>query len=309
MEAIGNKYRPSRKRTGLNSNSSSRRVFLAINHVFLGLVAMLVLVPLINVFSMSLSSNSAVVAGEVILWPVGFTLGPYRYIMGNPAFLNSILIAVERSVLGILIGLVCTIFVAYPISREKSSFRSRGFFVWFFLITMIFNGGLIPWFMVVKYTGLYNTIWSLVIPGAVNMFYILLLTNFIRTIPKEMEEAAFIDGAGHFRMLAQVLLPVSKPVIATLTLFLFVSHWNSWFDAFIFIAKQSNYPLQTYLFTILVTPDISHMTPEQAASFLNMNQRSIQAAEVFIAAIPVFIIYPFLQKYFTKGIVLGSVKG
>jgi putative aldouronate transport system permease protein len=229
--------------------------------------------------------------------------------MGNPAFLHSILVSIERSALGILINLACTIFVAYPLSRERNHFRSRGFFVWFFLITMVFSGGLIPWFMVVKYTGLYNTIWSLVIPGAVNMFYILLLTNFFRTIPKEMEEAAFIDGAGHFRMLTQVLLPVSKPVLATLTLFLFVAHWNSWFDGFLFIASQKDYPLQTYLFTILVTPDISHMTPEQAASFLNMNQRSIQAAEVFIAAIPIFILYPFLQKYFTKGIVLGSVKG
>ncbi|WP_244163137.1 carbohydrate ABC transporter permease [Paenibacillus pectinilyticus] len=201
-----------------------------------------------------------------------------------------------------------TILAAYPLSRERKDFRSRTFFIWYFIFTMLFSGGLIPWFMVVKWAGMYNNLGSLVIVPSVQVFNVLILMNFIRNLPKEIEESVFMDGAGHFRALVSIHLPLCKPALATLVLFSFVFHWNNWFDGFLFMSRSENYPLQTYLYTVLTTPDTSNMTADQLRLFTNLSARSIKAAEIFVSTLPIFIIYPFLQKSFTKGMVLGSVK-
>ena len=291
------------------NDSPGRKLFLAINYIFLALIVVVSMVPIINILALSFSDKIHVAAGDVKLWPVGFTLESYAFVMKNPQFLNSFLVSVERSLLGVAINMACTILVAYPLSKADKQFRARKYYLWYFIITMLFSGGLIPWYMVVKYTGIYNSIWALVIPGAVPVYNVILLMNFFRELPKEIEESAFIDGAGHFMVLMRMYLPLSLAALATLVLFSFVFHWNSWFDGMIFMRSKDGIPLQTYLQSVLTIPDLARMDAKEIESYFRINIRSVKAAEIFIATLPIFSLYPFLQKYFTKGIVLGSVKG
>lgn len=288
---------------------TGRTLFMTVNYILLSVISIVSIIPLINLLAMSFSSNSSVVAGQVGLWPVGFNLFSYEAVMGNKQFLVSTFNSVVRTVLGIIINMSFIVMVAYPLSKSEKELRIRKIYVWFFFITMLFPAGIIPLFMTVKYTGIYNTVWSLILPYAVPVFNVLIMMNFLRELPKEIEEAAFIDGAGHITTLIKIILPLTKPVLATLFLFSFVNHWNSWYDGLMFMREKSGYPLQTYLQSIITIPDISSLNQEQLKLFSKINHRSMKAAQIFIAALPIFIIYPFLQKYFTKGLVLGSVKG
>ena len=204
--------------------------------------------------------------------------------------------------------MLMVILAAFPLSKQKKDFSSRTFFVWFFMITMLFSGGMIPTFMIVKYTWLLNSIWSLILPGAVPVFNMVLLMNFFKAVPRELEESAFIDGAGYFRILFKIYIPISLPAIATLVVFTMVSHWNSWFDGMIYMSDARNYPLQTYLQSILVSTNTKLMTKAQAELLRLISDRTLKAAQVFIAMIPILLVYPFLQKYFVAGMTLGSVK-
>ena len=181
----------------------------------------------------------------------------------------------------------------------------------FFFIVFIFGGGLIPWYILMANLGLFDTIWALVLPLSTPVMSLVILMNFIREIPKEMEEAAMIDGAGHFRILVQILLPVLKPALATIGLFAFVHHWNSWVDGMLFMKQSANVPLQTYLQTLLVSMrDIMRTSGGDYLRLLQMmSEQTGRAAQLFLGLVPMLMVYPFLQKYFTKGLVMGSVKG
>ena len=168
---------------------------------------------------------------------------------------------------------------------------------------------MIPTFMIVRYTGLLDTIWALVLPGAVPVFNVVLLMNFFKAVPKELEESAFMDGAGYFRILFQIYLPVSLPALATLVVFALVTHWNSWFDGMIYMNRAENYPMQTYLQSILVSTNTKLMTKAQAQLLALISDRTLKAAQIVIATVPILLVYPFLQKYFVAGMTLGSVKG
>jgi putative aldouronate transport system permease protein len=174
---------------------------------------------------------------------------------------------------------------------------------------MLFNGGLIPWYMTIKTLGLIDTFWALVLPGAIPVFSVILLLNFFRGIPKEIEEAALIDGCTHWRILWRIFLPLSAPAIATITLFALVGHWNSWFDGLILMNKTEHYPLQSYLQTLVISFDLKIMNVKEAELLSQINNRTLKASQIFLAALPIMLTYPFLQKYFMKGIVMGSVKG
>lgn len=292
--------------------SYGRKVFLAGNYLFLILAAFLCLLPMVNVFAVSLSSSTASAAGLVKLWPVDFTLSSYLYVLDRKEFMTALQVSFERVLLGVSLNMLLTILIAYPLSKETEKFRWRSFFVWFFVFTMLLNGGLIPWYMTVRATGLMDTIWALILPGAVPIFNVILMLNFFRQLPKEMEEASYMDGAGHWTTLWKIYLPVSMPVVATLILFCTVSHWNQWFDGLILMNSTSNYPLQSYLQTVIVNSDmslVSMQSTEQIKMLSEISNRSTKAAQIFIAALPVLIVYPFLQRYFMAGIVLGSVKG
>ena len=204
---------------------------------------------------------------------------------------------------------VVIILTAYPLSKEKDAFRARGKYAWIFIFTMMFSGGLIPTYMTIRYLGMLDTIWALVLPGAVPIFNVVLMMNFFRTIPHEIEEAAFIDGAGHFTTLLRIYLPLSLPSLATVSLFVIVNHWNSWFDGIIYMNHTYNYPLQSYLRTIIINPDLQSMTSSEQLVMREISERTFKAAQIFLAAVPILCVYPFLQKYFMTGLTMGSVKG
>lgn len=168
---------------------------------------------------------------------------------------------------------------------------------------------MIPWYMVIRQFGLLDSIWALILPGAVPVFSVILLLNFFREVPKELAEAAFIDGAGHWRTLLTIYVPLSKPALATLLLFSLVTNWNNWFDGLILMNNPDNYPLQTYIQTIAVQRSFSMMTREEIQQMAAISDRTLRSAQIFLGSLPIVVVYPFLQKYFVKGIVLGGVKG
>ncbi|WP_337098270.1 carbohydrate ABC transporter permease [Paenibacillus sp. YIM B09110] len=293
----------------IERRTPSRLLFLYANYVFLTLFALTCLFPIIHMAAMSLSNNAAVTAGWVTVWPIGFNLDSYKYIFSNHIFMNTVGVSFQRLILGVLLSLSLTVLAAYPLSKSNLKFRSRSVYSWFFVVTMIFNGGLIPTFMVVKETGLMDSIWALVLPSAVNVFNIVLMLNFFRTQPAELEESAQMDGAGTWRTLWSIYLPISKPSLATIALFTIIFHWNSWFDGMIYMNSPSHYPLQTYLRTVIVARDLTNMNANDLSLIANISNRTVLAAQLFVSMLPVLCIYPFLQKYFVKGLVLGSVKG
>ncbi|NLX76096.1 MAG: carbohydrate ABC transporter permease [Clostridiaceae bacterium] len=293
------------------NRTTGEKIFAVFNYIILALAAFACLVPMLNVLAISFSSSSAAAAGYVKLWPVDFTLASYRYALGKREFLQSFLVSIRRVALGYIVNMILTISVAYPLSKDKSTFRARDYYAWFFIITMMFNGGLIPTFMTVRKLGLLDTLWALVLPGAVPVFNVILLMNFFRELPKEIEEAAYIDGASHWTTLFRIYLPLSLPSLATISLFVLVGHWNGWFDGMIYMNRPKNWPLQTYLRTILINPDLSHYqtSSEELAGLREVSERTFKSAQVFLGAAPILAVYPFLQKYFMKGLVMGSVKG
>lgn len=294
--------------------SLSRKVFLVFNYTILTILALICILPFLNLLAISFSSKEAVVANEVAFFPIGFNLNSYEFILQNSQFIKSLWISVKRTLLGVSLNTILVVLTAYPLSKSVSEFRLRNFFSWFFVITILFNGGLIPNYLVVKYTGLLNSIFALILPTAINVFNMLVVMNYIRGLPKELEEAAYMDGAGHMQVLTKIILPVCKPTIATVVLFSFVYHWNSWFDGMIYMKTVSQYPLQTYLQTVIINTESFFRNASGSSSDIGnymklVNARTTSAAQLFLAMIPILCVYPFLQKYFTTGLVLGSVKG
>ncbi len=280
-----------------------------INIAVLTILALLCLFPILHILALSFSNATAASSGKVVIWPVDFTTQSYEFVLKNPAFLKSFLISTLRVLVGTPVNILLTILVAYPLSRTKAEFRARDFFAWFFIITVLFSGGLIPWYMVIRQTGLIDRFWALIVPGALSVFNVILLANSFRSVPKELEEAAAMDGAGHWTILFKVLIPLSLPVLATVTLFVAVGHWNAWFDGLILMNSPDKYPLQSYLQTVVVNPDPRMLTERDLALLKIISNRTTRAAQIFIAMIPILVVYPFLQRYFTSGIKLGSVKG
>lgn len=289
--------------------SMGYRIFKIFNYTALTLLALTCIFPLIHVLAISLSSKAAVSAGVVKFLPVDFTLASYKLVLNKPQFITSMWITLQRVVLGVSINMILVVLTAYPLSKEVKTFRSRTLFSWFFVFTIFFGGGLIPSYIIVKSVGIIDTIWALVLPGAVQVFSVVLLLNFFRGIPKELEESAFMDGAGHFSILFKIFLPASLPALATLTLFSLVYHWNSWFDGLIYMNSPENYPLQSYMQTIIVKMDQQFMRGANKELLKSLNEQTLKSAQVFLGSLPILLVYPFLQKYFVKGIVLGSVKG
>ncbi len=287
--------------------SFARRAFVVFNYCFVLLVCLACLYPILNTLAISFSSKDAVNAGQVGIWPVGFHLEAYKYVIQSNEFLVSFWIAVKRVALGVSINMALTVLAGYPLSKSRQIFPKRDFFMWYFVITMLFSGGLIPTYLVVKATGILNTIWALLLPGAVSAYNVILLQNYFKGLPDEIYDSARMDGAGEWRILGRIFLPLSKPVLATLVVFSSVGHWNSWFDGILYMNRAEKYPLQSYLQTVVVKIDASSIS--DISQVQNLVAKGNKAAQIFIAMLPILCVYPFLQKYFVSGIVLGSVKG
>ena len=295
-------------------DSVPRKIFLMCNTVFILIVALMCLAPFVNLLAISFSNKVAVAAGEVTFWPKGISIVAYEFITNTSKFIQSVVVSLKRVAIGVPVNLLLIVLTAYPLSKPKEGFRARNVFSWFFVVTILFNAGLIPTYMVVRTTGLIDSIWSLVLPTSLPVFSMLVVMNYMRTLPKELEEAAYMDGANHVQTLLRVILPVSAPTIATVTLFAFVTHWNSWFDGMIYMNRIENYPLQSYLHTVVVNPAEflrvnSDMSGNLQKYLALLSIRTTSAAQMFLAMIPILVVYPYLQKYFASGLVMGSVKG
>lgn len=290
----------------VGSSSLPRMVFMICNYLLITFLALLCILPMIHMLAVSFSGSAPATAGLVNLWPVDFNLQSYQYVFNKPEFLHSFAVSCQRLALGVSLNILITILVAYPLSKENRVLRGRTLFVWVFVFTMLFSGGLIPTYLTVKTTGILDTIWALVLPNAAPIFLIILMINFFRNVPKELEEAAFMDGAGHWKTLWIIFVPLSLPSLATITLFASVGHWNAWFDGFLYMNRPEHFPLQTYLRSVIIEQDKELLDIHE---WNNISDRTTRASQVIVGALPIIAVYPLLQRFFIKGMVMGSIKG
>jgi putative aldouronate transport system permease protein len=269
------------------------------------------LLPLLNIIAVSLSSSEAVSANQVGLIPVKFNLGAYQKMIDDAQLWRSFMISVERAVLSLAVNMVLIVLMAYPLSKSNRQFPGRKIYMKYLIFAMLFNGGMIPTYMLVNSLKLTDTIWALILPGAVPIFNIILVMNFFVGIPKAIEEAALIDGASPMKILLQVFIPCSLPVLATVALFSVVGSWNDFFGGLVYMSKLSDYPLMSYIQTLTISLSQllnSGVSEEELARLGAVSDRNLNAAKIVLSAIPLIVIYPFFQKYFVSGIVVGAVK-
>ena len=270
-------------------------------------MTMCCLFPLLNMVAISFSDKAAASANMVGLVPVDFTTSAYKTLLGESQFWVSFWISIKRVFLGTIINMILTILLAYPLSKSKREFKGHDVYMYIVIFAMLFSGGMIPIYLTIKSYGLLNSIWALILPGAVPVFNVILLMNFFKGVPKSLEEAAAIDGASKLTILLKIYLPISMPALATIILFCIVNHWNDYFSGLIYMSKASMYPLQTYIQQLTV--DLTQITDaDQLKQLSALNNRSFNAAKIVVSTIPLLIIYPFLQKYFVTGMVIGAVK-
>ena len=291
--------------------SMGRQVFLAVDVIVILLLCLICMVPLLNLLAYSFSASQPIIENKVFLWPKEFTLKAYQYVLESKEFWSSVSVSVKRVLLGVPLNTLLTILVAYPLSKDERQFKARKYYVAYMLTVMLFNGGLMPTYYIVSKTKLIDTVWALIIPGAVPIFNCIVLMNFFRGIPSELEESAKLDGASQWQILWRIFIPISKPSLATIILFSLINHWNSWFDGLIYSNHTTNYPLQSYLQTLVTstTEILAQGDVKAIAKLVDINDTNMKAAQIFISVIPLMLIYPFLQKYFTTGLTMGSVKG
>ena len=294
----------------VKSKSFGARVFVVVNALVIGLLAASCLIPLIHVFAISLSDKSSASGGLVTLWSVNFTLESYKYVINRAPFWTAMLVSLKRVLVGVSLNMFFCIICAYPLSKETNQFRARTAYAWYFFITMLISGGMIPLYMVINLTGLKGTFWSLVIPGAVPVYNIILLLNFFRQTPRELEEAAIIDGSNDLITFVRIILPLSAPVLASVSLFYAVSHWNSYFNAMLYINNSDMEVITIVLrrLVFLTTQVAEDSTFDWGAAGMPPI-KAVKMATTVLSTLPILCIYPFVQKFFTQGVMVGSVKG
>lgn len=286
--------------------SKGTKIFNIINYIVLTILAIVVILPFMHLIAKSFSSNSAVISGKVGFFPVDFTTAAYEFVILNKQFFTAFGVSVFVTLIGTFGSLLITVLTAYPLS--KPSLMGRTFILKMFVVTMLFGGTMISSFLLIKGLGLYNTVWALILPGLLAPYNMLLVKNFLEGIPEALEESASIDGANSMQILAKIVAPLILPALATVGLFYAVAYWNSYFNGIMYITDQSLKPLQTYLYEVLRIASLpSDQLPVELAEKISTG--AVQSATVMASTIPILIVYPFLQKYFVKGLVVGSVKG
>lgn len=285
------------------------KIFNTVVNTLAALILVVVLYPLIFIVSASFSDPALVLNGEVLLWPKQITLDAYRNVLQNDQIWNGYLNSIIYAVVGTIINLIMTTLAAYPLSRPDVP--GRGIFMFIITLTMFFGGGLIPTYLLVKNLGMVNTMWALIVPGAIATYNLIVMRTYFQTsIPWEIQEAALIDGSSNWRLLTSIILPLSKPIMAVMVLFYAVGHWNSYFSALIYLGDKDLYPLQ------LVLREILMISQSDAVDGGNVGleskvllAESIKYVVIIVSSLPVLIMYPFVQKHFVKGVMIGSIKG
>ncbi|WP_054957312.1 carbohydrate ABC transporter permease [Paenibacillus dakarensis] len=282
-------------------------IFDGVNTLMLIFFASLTLFPFLYVLAVSLSPLEQVMRGGLILWPENFTFDSYKMIFSNTHFTTSLWVTIAITVVGTITNLVLTVSMAYPLSKKR--LKGRSVILFLVLFTMLFSGGMIPSFLVMKWLGLLNSFWSVIIPGAINAFNLIILKNFFQSIPDALEESGRIDGASNTGVLLKIILPLSMPAMATFTLFYAVGHWNQFFQSVMYVNNSSLWPIQVILRQMIIEGSVEEYQAAIANGSLEIMPTTIKMAAIIVATVPILCVYPFLQKHFAKGVMLGSVKG
>ncbi|WP_248926521.1 carbohydrate ABC transporter permease [Paenibacillus hamazuiensis] len=287
--------------------SAGWHIFNAANLTFLTILSLLMFLPFLNVLAQSLSDSNAIIAGKVLFTPVNFTWINYQYVFSDAAIWRSFGVTVYITVVGTAINLIATASLAYPVSRQE--YVGRKYVVMMVLITVVFSAPLIPNFILMKTLHLTNSLWALLLPGAISSFNFFVMRSFFMQIPGEIIDSGRIDGCSEMRMIWSIVLPLSKPVMASLGIFYAVGHWNTYMQALYYINKPAFWPLQVKLNQLIQSDDISiDPSASQFSSLAHMNPEGIKMATIIIATLPIILVYPFLQRHFVKGMMIGSIK-
>ena len=279
------------------------------------MLAAVCMLPFVVVIAKSFSSSLAVSTHQVTFWPIGFNLDNYAFLLWEKSFVKAFGISLARVLVGVTLNLVVIVLTAYPLSQDHLHIPGRTLFKVIMVFGMLFNAGLIPTYLSYKTLGLLNKFAVLVLPGALNIFYTILITNFFRGIPKELTESAVLDGASHFDVLLRIFLPLSLPSLATVSLYSAVAHWNSWFDGILFMRTVGQWPLQSYLYDQVTQRKLEEQLARMQfhrgdpSLLKDATPEALAAAMIVIASVPVMLVYPFVQRYFIRGLTLGAVKG
>ncbi len=287
--------------------TAGEKIFYAVNYIILTVVGLSCLLPLLHIVAVSLSSSEAIVSGKVGIWPVEWRIESYILMLRGTSILNAFKNSVLITGVGVVLSMTATIMAAYPLSRKY--FYARKFFTMILVFTMLFGGGLIPTYLVVKGLGLVNNYGALWLPGLISTYNMLVMRTFFQNIPEELEEAARMDGCSEWRLIIQIFLPLSLPCIATLSLFYAVSYWNAFMSVLIYINKTSKFNLSVLVNQMIRSQSLLDPNHIQAEDIAQATPEGIRAAGIMVMVIPMMMVYPFLQKYFVKGVMLGSVKG
>jgi len=285
-------------------------LFDAVNIFFLSIILLIIVYPLIYVLSASFSDAQQVVAGNVRLFPVDFTFESYKAVFKNQNILRGFIITVFVTVVGTLFNLILTTLAAYPLSRRD--LKGRNVIMFFVTLTMFFSGGIIPTYLIIQKLGLINNLLVLILPTAISTYNLIIMRTYFQTaIPYELQEAAFIDGCSNFKTLWRIILPLSGPILAVIALYYAVGHWNAYFNAMMYLTQRTLYPLQLVLKEILVQNQLSTMLEMDTDSALQqaLLGETIKYAVIVVSSLPMLVIYPFIQKFFIKGVMIGAIKG
>ena len=280
--------------------------FTIFNYTLMALLAFITLYPMYFVAISSISAGTVVARGGVSFWPVQVTFSSYRSIFADSYFLRSMGNTVLYTVVGTLTNLLMSVLCAYPLSIKR--FSGNKFFTRMVMVTMFFSGGLIPSFLITKSLGLMDSMWALILPGAISTYNMIVIRTFFQGIPLEMRESAHIDGANDLTLLFRIYLPLSLPVLATMTLFYATAHWNSYFQALIYITDKAKYPVQLILRNMLINDQMAEQYAATASEF-DIVPVTLKYASIMISTLPILLVYPFVQRYFVKGVMIGSLKG
>lgn len=287
-------------------NTKAGKVFDVFNIIFLATLACLMLLPFVYVLAASFATEAEIATRPFFLFPETVTLEAYRYIFTTPAFMRSLGVTIDVTIGGTIIQLLFTFSFAYPLSRKK--LKGRNFLLNMVIFAMLFSGGMIPTFLVVKNLGLLDTYWALMLPGAINPFNLMIIKNFFQEMPLELEESALMDGATELTILTKIFLPLSKPIIATFTLFYAVGIWNDFMSGLLYLNDSSKWPIQLLLRQITMSSSAMNVSALMDPNYVPPEQ-GMKFAVIIVATLPILIVYPFLQKHFAKGMMVGAVKG
>ncbi len=283
------------------------KAFDIFNALLLIVAGLITLFPFWYLTAVSLSPIEQVMRGGLILWPEKLTLESYQLILSNSHFTRAIFITVALTIAGTLTNLFMTVLMAYPLSKKR--LKGRRILLFMVLFTMLFSGGMIPSFLVMKWFNLLNSFWSVIIPGTISAFNLIILKNFFQGIPEELEESAKMDGCTNTGVLARIVLPLSLPALATFTLFYAVGHWNQFFSSIMYVTNSKLWPIQVILRQMIIQGSTEEFQAAIANDAMEIMPETIKMAAIVVATVPILLVYPFLQKHFAKGVLLGSVKG